>query len=204
MDACGHTRQSCHGFALASGGNQHCRFRRIVLKLVNINKGSLRNIDIAQFAGNINDGHHAAALYHYLAAVFISRIYHLLHTVYIGSKGSYDNPTAGMLGKDGVKGFSHAALRHGKTGSGSVGTVCHHGKNALFAQFRKALQIDGITEYRGIVDLKVACVKHNAYRRENRKSRSVLDAVVCLDKLYSETAQVYRLTVLHHTALGCL
>ena len=164
MDAGCHTGQSSHGLALASGGDQHGGLRRIVFQLVNVNERSVGNIDIPQFTGNINDGYHAAAFHHYLSAVFISRIYYLLHTVYIGSKGSHDNAVVRMLCKNRIKGLSHAALGHGKAGTGGIGTVCHHGKDALLSQLCKALQVDGITEYRCIIDLKVASVEHNADR----------------------------------------
>ena len=164
MDAGCHAGQSGHGLALASCGDQHGGLRRIVFQLVNVNERSVGNIDISQLTGNINDRYHAAAFHYYLSAIFISRIYYLLHTVYIGSKGSHDNAVIRMLCENRIKGLSHAALGHGKAGTGGIGTVCHHGKDALLSQLCKALQVNGIAKYRRIINLKVAGVEHNADR----------------------------------------
>ena len=139
----------------------------LVNKLIDtqdFDQGAIGNVDIAQFIGCSDNIDHASSFYHNLTSVLLSSKDDLLHTVYIGSKGSHDNAVVRMLCKNRIKGLSHAALGHGKAGTGGIGTVCHHGKDALLSQLCKALQVNGIAKYRRIINLKVAGVEHNADR----------------------------------------
>ena len=106
-----------------------------------------------------------------------------------------------MLCEDVVKGNAHGPLRLGKSFSLRVGTVGHKGENAFLSDLGKPLQINGVAEYRRVIYLKVSGMNHHARRRIDSKRGSVLDTVVCLDKLNPELAQINGLSVLHDLAL---
>ena len=109
-----------------------------------------------------------------------------------------------MLREDRVKGLAHGPLRCGESRPDGVGTVAEERQDPFLAQLGKPLQIKGVAEYRGIVYLKVAGVDDHARRGKDRQGRRVGDAVVDLDELYPEAAQIDRLAMLHHLALGAL
>ena len=81
-----------------------------------------------------------------------------------------------------------------------IRTVGHQREHAFLADLRKALKIDGVTEHRCVIHLKVACVDNHACRRIDRQCGRILDTVVRLDKLDPELAQINGLSVLHHLA----
>ena len=69
-----------------------------------------------------------------------------------------------MLIKQIVKNMTHCPLRHGKSRTLCIGTVAHQCQHSLSANFGKTLQVNGISEYRCIIHLKVSGVDNNAYR----------------------------------------
>ena len=161
---CRHAGQSRHGLALASGGNDHRGLRGIISQLLDVDQRSLRHIDVVQLPGNLHHRDHTAALHDHLAAVFVRRVHDLLHAVHVRGEGRHNDPVILVLRENGVKGLAHRALGHGKSGTDGIGTVRHQRQHALFAQLRKALQVDGISKHRGVIDLEVARVKHRAHR----------------------------------------
>ena len=60
--------------------------------------------------------------------------------------------------------MSHCTLGHCKSRSLCIGTLTHQCKHTLLADLCKTLQIDGISKYRCIINLKVSCVYHDSYR----------------------------------------
>ena len=107
-----------------------------------------------------------------------------------------------MLRKNVVKGNAHRSLRLGKSLALRIGTVAHQSQHAFFADLCKSLKINGVSEYRRVIHLKVSGVNHDPCRRIDGKSRRILDAVVGLDKLNPEMSQIDGLPVAHHFSPG--
>ena len=164
MNAGCHPGQGCHGLALASRGDQHHLLVRIIPKLVNLNKRLVRNPQISQFRSCSDDIDHASALHSHFPAVFVSRINDLLHPVYIGCEGGNDDPGILMLCKYIVKGPSNRALGHGKSLALRIGTVAHKCQYTFLSDFRKPLQINGVSEHRCIVHFEVTGMHHDSRR----------------------------------------
>ena len=105
MDAGCHAGQSGHGLALASCGDQHGGLRRIVFSWsmsMSVPSGILiypSSLAISMIVTMLRPSTTT------FFAIFISRIYYLLHTVYIGSKGSHDNAVIRMLCENRIKVF---------------------------------------------------------------------------------------------------
>lgn len=93
--------------------------------------------------------------------------------------------------------MSHRTLRHGKSRSLRIGTLTHQCKYTFLSDLCKALQIDGISEYRCVIYLEVSCVYHDSYRRVNGKRGCILDTVVGLDKFHSKISEIDHLSVFY-------
>ena len=159
-----HSGEGSHGLSLAARGDQRNLLIRVIPKLVDLNERLVRNLQIPQLRGCADNIYHAPALHSHLPAVFIGRIDDLLHPVHIGGKGRYDDPGILVFRKYIVKGLTHGALRHGKSLTLRIGTVAHECQYAFLSDLRKPLQVNGISKYRCIVHLKVACVHHDPCR----------------------------------------
>ena len=109
-----------------------------------------------------------------------------------------------MVGKQGIKGFTHRLFGRSKAGTLRIGGITHQGKYTFFADFRKTLQVDSIAEYRCVVHLKVAGVHHNTRRGINGKGCRIHDTVVRLDKFDTELSQIDGLTEFNNLSLGAL
>ena len=202
MNAGCHSGEGCHGFSLASRGDQRNLLIRIIPKLVNLDQSLVRDLQIPQLRGRADNVYHAPALHSHLPAVLVCRIDDLLHPVHIGGKGRDNDPGILVLCKYIVKGLSNRALRHGKSLALRIGTVTHQCQYTLLSDFRKPLQVNGISEYRSIVHFKVTGVHHDSRRGIDRQCGRILDAVVCLDKFYTKAAQINGLSMFDHFSLG--
>ena len=202
MDISRHTGESRHRLALASCSDQDYLVVRVILDLIDLHKSLVRDPQITQFRRGTDDVYHTASFYGYFSSVFIGRIDDLLDSVHIGSKGSDNDPVIPVFGKNIVKSLAHGPLRHGKPFSFCIGTVAHQGQHTLLADLRKSLEINGISEYRSIIHLKIPCMDHCSRRGIDRQGRSVLNTVVRLDEFDPEAAQINRLSVLDHFSLG--
>ena len=101
-----------------------------------------------------------------------------------------------------VKGLSNRALRHGKSLALRIGTVAHQCQYTFLSDFRKPLQVNGISEYRRVVHFKVTGMHHDSRWGIDRQRGRILDAVVCLDKFYTKAAQINGLSMFDHFSLG--
>ena len=110
MVALRHTAKRGHAFALAASGDDHRLFVRIIFNLFNINERIVRDAQIPQAGGSVNDIHHASALHHHLPPKFISGIDNLPHPVHIGRKGCNEDPGIFVLFKQSIEYFAHCAL----------------------------------------------------------------------------------------------
>ena len=198
MDICRHTGKSRHRLALASCSNKNHFVIWIILNLIDLHQGLVRDLKIPQFCGGADHIYHAPSLYRYFSAIFIGRINDLLHSVYIRGKGCDNDPGVPMLGKNIIKCSAHSTFGHGKALSFRIGTVAHQRQNTLLSDLCESLQVNGIPEYRSIIHLKISCMDHCACRRIDGQGRSILDAVVCLDKFDPEAAQINRLSMFYH------
>ena len=106
-----------------------------------------------------------------------------------------------MLLEQVVKGDPHRPLRGREPGPLRIGGITHQRQDAFLPQLRKALQIDGVSEDRRVVHLEIPCVHHHPHRGIDGQGRRVHDAVVGLDELHAEVAQVDGLPELHHFPL---
>ena len=167
MDVGCHTGKCRHGLTLASSCNQNYLVIRIILHLINLDQSILRDLQISKFGCYRNNIDHTAAFYCNFSSETVCSVNNLLHTIHIGRKGRNDDSGCTVLIKKIIKYMSHCALGHGKSRSLRIGTLTHQCKNALLTNLRKTLQIDGISEYRCIIDFKVSCVYHNSHRRVN-------------------------------------
>ena len=93
--------------------------------------------------------------------------------------------------------------------------VVKFGQSIILGQFRiefiktnhsivdaaAALQIDGISEYRCVIHLKVSCMHNNSRWRIDGKCCRILNTVVRLDKFHTETAKVDVLSVFYNFTL---
>ena len=196
-----HPGKSRHALALASCGDQHRLLRRIVLQLLDIDQGVLRDPDVAQFVGNTDDVHHGTPLDHHLPAVLACRVDDLLDAVHIGREGRHDDPLILVFRKDNVEGPAHRPLRHGKAGTDRVGAVAEQRQHAVSAQLRHSLQIRRLAEHRRIVYLEISGVEDDSRRAEDRQGGAVGDGMVRLDEFHVEVPQRDRVAVLHHEQL---
>ena len=195
VDACCHTGKCCHGLTLASGCDQYQLVIRVILHLVDLDQGLIRNAKISKLCRCGDNIDHAAAFYRYLAAEAVCCIDDLLHTVYIGREGGNDNTCSLIFIEKVVKYMSYCTLRHGKARTLCIGGITHNCKNTLAADLCKTLQVNGITEYRCIIYLEVSCMHHNSNRGINSQCRCILDTVVGLNKLDGKITKVDHLTV---------
>ena len=92
VDICCHTGQGCHGFSLASCGDQHHLVIRVIPDLVDLYQRLIRNLQIAKLCCRTDDIDHTPAFHCHFSAVFVGRVDDLLYTVHIGGKGSNDDP----------------------------------------------------------------------------------------------------------------
>ena len=197
-----HAAEGSHAFPLASGGDNHRLLIGIVFQLFNINQCIFRNIDAAQTGGSLHNIDHAAAFHHNFSTEFVGSVDDLLHTIHVGCKGCNDHAGILMLLEQGIKGFTHGPLRLGKAGTFCIGGVAHQRQNPFSADFRKALQIDGIAKYRGVVHLKVAGVDDGSCRGIDRQCCRIHNTVVGFNEFHAELSQIDGLAKLHHFPLG--
>ena len=198
MNAVCHTGQSCQWFALTSCGDQNRFLIRIIFQLVYFDQCIVRNVQITKFGCNGNDIDHASAFYHYLTSKFICGIDDLLHTIHIGCKGCNNDSLMCMITENTLKCFSDLSLCHGKSRAFCIGTVAHQRKYAFFTDLTKTLQINGISVNRCIIYFKVTGVYHGSCRRIDGQCCRILNAVICLDKLHTETSKIDVLSVFYH------
>ena len=197
VDISSHTGKSSHGLALTSCSDQNKLLIRIVLYLVDLDQSLVRNTQIAKFCGSGNNIYHTAAFYCHFTSKAVCGIDDLLYTVYIGSKRCDNDSCSLIFIKKIVKNMTNCALRHGKARTFRICRIAHKGKNAFPSDFRKSLQINGISKYRGIVHLEVTCVYHDSHRRINSQCRCILDTMVRLNKFNSKITKIDHLTVFY-------
>ena len=196
-----HAGQSCHGLTLTSGCDDNCVFFLIILQQFDIDQCSLRNTDISKLLCGTDDVYHAAAFHHNLTSVLAGSVDHLLYTVYVGCECRDDDTVLSVLCKDRIKCLSNCLLRHGKTFTCGIRRIAHQCQNAFLSKLCQPLQIRYVSEYRSIVNLKIAGVQDHAGRCEYCKSSRICDTVIHLNELHTETSKINGLSVFYHFTL---
>ena len=196
-----HAGERCHALALGACRDEHGLLRRVVLQLVDVDQGSLRNLDVAEFVRNADDIDHRPALDDHLSAVLVSGVDDLLHTVHIRRKGRDDDAVLLVFRKNEVKGATHGLLGHGKARADCVGRIAENCEHAALSELRHALQIRRLAEDRRVIDLKVTRVEDDARRAEDCEGGAVRNRVVGLDEFDIEVAEGDGIAVLHDKEL---
>ena len=106
-----------------------------------------------------------------------------------------------MFFKQIVKGLAHCLFGRCEAGALRVRGIAHQCKDSLSAKLRKPLQVNGITEYRCVIYLKVSCVDNNTRRGINRQGGGIHDTVIRPDKFHTQLSQIDGLPELYHLAL---
>ena len=158
----------------------------------------LRNIQIAKARCRFDDAHHAPAFHNDLSAKLVSRVNNLLYTIHIGCKGSNDDTGILVLLKQGIKGLSHCLLRRRKARTLCIRGITHQCQHTLFADFGKALQVNGISEYRCIIHLEIPGMDNNSCRRINGQCCRINNAVIRLNEFNPEMSENNGLSELHN------
>ena len=92
--------------------------------------------------------------------MFVCGIDDLLYSVHIGGKRRNDDPCILMVCKKRIKGPAHRSLGSRKAQPLCIRGITHQCKHALLPELCKALQVNGITEYRRIIHLKIPCMHY--------------------------------------------
>ncbi len=196
-----HTAQRRHILSLAARRDDDRPVVRIILEPVDIHQRILRNADTVQVHRRLNDIDHAAPFHNHLSSILMRGIDDLLHPVHIGGKGRDNQPRTLMIVENRVKRLAHRALRLGKTLALRIGGITHQRQNALFPQFRKALQVNGLAVHRRIIHFEIPRMDHGSGRRMDGQGSGIHNAVVGLDKLNPKLSQIHGLPEFNHLAL---
>ena len=204
-----HTAQCRHGLTLGSGRDQYGLLIRIALQLIDADEGALRDIDIVKLGRHGDDIHHGTALHHHLPLVLRGGVDDLLYTIHVRRKGRHDDTILLVLREDTLEGTADGALRHRRSRLLCIRRIGHHRQDPFLTELSEALQIDRVTEDRGIVDLEVTGVNDGAGRCEDRERGCILDGVIRLDELHLDIAEIDGITEglyvqLHHTVESAL
>ena len=185
-----HTAESGHALALASCCNDDGLFARIVFELIDVDQGVLRHIEHIKVGSCLDDIDHAAAFDHDLAAIFISMVDDLLHTVHVGREGGDNDARIRVVAEDLIDVSAHSLFGRGMSGALRIGGVAHEGKHALVAELCKTLQIDRISVYGCVIDFKISGVDNGSRRGFDGQRGSIHDAVVGLDEFYIKVSEL--------------
>ena len=159
-----HTGKRSHRFTLASCCNQHYLLIRIILNLIDLNQGLIRNAEISKLCCSSNNIYHAAAFHCNLTTKSICCIDDLLYTVYIRRKSRDNNSVCLIFIKEIIEYMSNRTLRHRKSTSLSICTVAHQCQYTFLADLGKTLQINSISKYRCVIHFKVTCMHYDTCR----------------------------------------
>ena len=201
MLAARHAGERRHAFALGAGGDDGRFVCRIIPDLLNINQGVFRHLDVAQLFRDVDRRHHAAPLHDHLPSVLICGIDDLLHAVHIGRKGRDDDARVFVLRKDRVHRVTDGPFGGRVARPLRVGGIRQQRQHALFADLRKALQINRITEDRGVIHLEIPGVHDDADRCVDGQRRRIHDRMIRADEFDMEIAERDRGTEAHDLAL---
>ena len=82
------------------------------------------------------------------------------------------------------QGHSHGTFRRSIALSLRIGGICHQQKDAFVTNFRKSVEIDGLTFQRRIVHLEVPCMEDLSDRSIDTKADGVSDGMGRTDSFH--------------------
>ena len=106
-----------------------------------------------------------------------------------------------MIAEDLVYAPADRLLGRSVAGTLGIGGVAHKSQNALCAQFREALQVDGVAVDRCVVDLEITGVDDGSRGGSDRQRRGVHYTVVGLNELDVKFAQCHNIAEGHDMEL---
>ena len=185
-----HAGQRTQRLALAAGGDEHDLLRRVLVDFVNRDKHIIRRVQVAQLAGHLSVGDHAAPTDGDLAARLNRQIDDLLHAVDVGGERCHDDAALTGLGKQAAHAFGDGLLSGGEARALCVGGICQQRQHTLAAILGNRGQVGHcVAGQRRVVDLEVAGVDDHARRAVDGEGQRVRDGVVDVDRLNGEAAE---------------
>ena len=187
-----HAGKRRHRLALAARRDEYNLLLRVTGDHVEVDEQTVRHFEITELARNGHDVHHASAGKRHFSSVLFRAVDNLLHAADVRRKRCDDEPLfiRFRAGKECVKRRVHLLLRLCVAGALCVRRVRHQQQNALLTELRKARKVDHAALRGGEIDLKVARVDNDARRGVQRKTHSVGNGVVYVDKLHVEAAEL--------------
>ena len=154
-----------------------------------VHHDALRDVNIVQLRSDAHDVFHAASRDTDLPLVFCSDVDDLLQAVNIRGKGRDDNALVAVFKKL-VEAVPYPAFRRGIARTLHVCGVGQQSQNALVSELAEPRQVDHAALNGGDVDLEVAGLDDGADRGFDRQRHRVGDAVVDVDELDLEAAEL--------------
>ena len=195
-----HSRQCGHFLSLASCCDEYQFFIGITVHFIYGYQSFFRNRHISQFFRYLDDRLHTSALQDHFSSVFISGIHDLLDSVHIGCKGGHNNSVCLVFCKKRIKSLCNLCLRRSESGTDGIGTVAHDCQHAFLPQSSHSLQVNSLSEQRGIIHFKIPCVENNPCGCMDCQSGCPRYAVVCSDKFDSHLAKIDLASLFHYSA----
>ena len=183
-----HSVERRHGFALASGGDDHCPVLRHLIDLVHTHNDAFRQCHVSQDSAYTQNVFHASACYSNLASVFDGYINNLLQPMHVGCKGCDDDALIAPH-EELIKAIPHLHLRVGVSCLLHIGGIAQQAHNAVSADFRKASDVNPVPANRGNIKFEVSRVNNHAQRRVDRQGNGIRNAVVHIDHFHCETSE---------------
>ena len=133
--------------------------------------------------------------------MFIGCIDNLLYTVHIGCESCNNDTAFLVVVKNATDRLAHSSLRLGKTRALCIRTFTEKCQYTFLSKFCETNQVDHLTKYRCIVNLKITGMHNNTGRCINSQCRSICDTVICLDKFHTEASKIDMLSVFNYFTL---
>ena len=185
-----HAGQRAQRLALAAGGDEHDLLRRVFVDFVNRDKHIIRRVQVAQLAGHLGVGDHAAPTDGDLAARLNRQVDDLLHAVDVGGERCHDDAALAGLGKQAAHAFGDGLFSGGEARALCVGGICQQRQHTLAAILGNRGQVGhSVAGQRRVVDLEVTGVDDHARRAVDGEGQRVRDGVVDVDRLNGEAAE---------------
>ena len=184
-----HTVQRRHRLTLAAGADDNGLAARQAADLRHVHHDAVRNVHIAELRRNAHDVFHAAAGDADLALILCRHVDNLLQAMDIGRKRRDDDALVTVL-KELIKAVDHARFRGAVAGTLHVRGVRQQREHALVAELAETRQVDHAALNGREVDLEVTRVDDGADRRFDRQRNGIGNAVVRMDELHLEAAEL--------------
>ena len=186
----GDAGQGAHRLALAAGGDDADLFRRQMRQFPQVHQNIVRNRQVTQIPGDLHIFNHGATVQQDLAAAAGGIVGHLLHAMDAAGEGGHDD-TAAAARKYFGKGFPDIFLGEGVALALHVGGIGQQRQHTGLAVARQAGQVGQLAIDRGMVDLEVAGMDHDPFRRGDGQRATIDHRVGHPQELHAETAQLH-------------